>query len=38
MSLSLDLTDDQIALRDKAHAFAREVIRPVAAEYDTSPP
>src|SRR2546423_6869674 len=34
MSLSLDLTDEQVALRDKAHAFARNVIRPVAAEYD----
>ena len=34
MSLSFDLTDEQVALRDKAHAFAQEVIRPVAAEYD----
>lgn len=34
MSFSLDLTEDQIALRDKAHAFAQEVIRPVASEYD----
>jgi alkylation response protein AidB-like acyl-CoA dehydrogenase len=34
MSLSFDLTDEQVALRDKAHTFAREVIRPVAAEYD----
>ncbi|MGA8721435.1 MAG: acyl-CoA dehydrogenase family protein, partial [Solirubrobacteraceae bacterium] len=34
MSFTLDLTDEQIALRDKAHTFAREVIRPVAAEYD----
>jgi hypothetical protein len=34
MSFSLELTADQIALRDKAHAFARDVIRPVAAEYD----
>ena len=34
MSLTLDLTDEQVALRDKAHAFAQEVIRPVAAEYD----
>ncbi|MBV9838247.1 MAG: acyl-CoA dehydrogenase family protein [Solirubrobacterales bacterium] len=34
MSFALDLTDEQLALRDKAHAFAREVIRPVAAEYD----
>src|SRR5580700_328334 len=34
MSFTLGLSDEQIALRDKAHAFAREVIRPVAAEYD----
>ncbi len=34
MSFSLDLTEDQIALRDKAHTFAQEVIRPVASEYD----
>ncbi len=34
MSFTLDLTDEQAALRDKAHAFAREVIRPVAPEYD----
>lgn len=34
MSFTLDLTDEQIALRNKAHAFAKEVIRPVAAEYD----
>ena len=34
MSFSLDLTEDQTALRDKAHAFAQEVIRPVASEYD----
>jgi acyl-CoA dehydrogenase len=34
MSFALDLTDEQSALRDKAHAFARDVIRPVAAEYD----
>jgi acyl-CoA dehydrogenase len=34
MSFSLELTEEQAALRDKAHAFAREVIRPVAAEYD----
>src|SRR6201997_617570 len=34
MSFTLDLSDEHIALRDKAHAFAREVIRPVAAEYD----
>jgi acyl-CoA dehydrogenase len=34
MSLNFDLTDEQVALRDKAHAFAQQVIRPVAAEYD----
>ncbi len=34
MSFTLELTHEQAALRDKAHAFAREVIRPVAAEYD----
>ena len=34
MSFTLDLTDEQVALRDKAHTFAQEVIRPVAAEYD----
>lgn len=34
MSFSLDLTDEQAALRDKAHGFARDVIRPVTAEYD----
>ena len=34
MSFSLDLTEEHVALRDKAHAFAQEVIRPVAAEYD----
>src|SRR5438270_4898989 len=34
MSFTLELTDEQVALRDKAHAFAQEVIRPVAAEYD----
>jgi len=34
MSFSLDLTDEQQALREKTHAFARDVIRPAAAEYD----
>jgi acyl-CoA dehydrogenase len=34
MSFTLDLSDEQIALREKTHAFAREVIRPVASEYD----
>ena len=34
MSFTLDLSDEQTALREKTHAFAREVIRPVASEYD----
>src|SRR3954470_18094778 len=34
MSFTLELTDEQQALREKAHAFAREVIRPAAPEYD----
>src|SRR6201987_4556790 len=34
MSFTLDLTDEQVELREKAHTFSREVIRPVAAEYD----
>jgi acyl-CoA dehydrogenase len=34
MSFSLELTDEQVALRDKAHGFARDVIRPVATQYD----
>src|ERR1700727_2490860 len=34
MTFSLDLSVEQAALRDKAHGFARDVIRPVAAEYD----
>ena len=34
MSFTLDLTGDQEKLRDRAHAFAREVIRPAATEYD----
>src|SRR5450759_5308315 len=34
MSFTLDLSDDQVALREKTHTFAREVIRPVASEYD----
>jgi acyl-CoA dehydrogenase len=34
MSFSLDLTDEHTALRERTHAFARDVIRPVAAEYD----
>src|ERR1700685_1428467 len=34
MNFTLDLSDEQVALKDKAHTFAQEVIRPVAAEYD----
>ena len=34
MSFSLELTEEQSQLRDKTHQFARDVIRPVAAEYD----
>src|ERR1700755_2650171 len=34
MSFTLDLSDEHVALRNKAHTFAREVIRPVAEEYD----
>src|SRR3954468_7720559 len=34
MPFDLELTDDQRRLRDKCHTFSREVIRPVAAEYD----
>src|SRR3954449_12549887 len=34
MGFTLDLTDEQQQLREKCHAFARDVIRPVAAEYD----
>ena len=34
MSFTLDLTDDQQALRDRTQAFARDVIRPAAAHYD----
>jgi acyl-CoA dehydrogenase len=36
MSFSLELTDEQAALREKAHGFARDVIRPVAAQYDSA--
>jgi acyl-CoA dehydrogenase len=28
------LTDEQIAFQDECHAFARDVMRPVAAYYD----
>ena len=34
MSFTLALTDEQAALREKTHAFARGVIRPAAPEYD----
>ncbi len=34
MSFTLELTDEQAALRDKTHAFAREVIRPAASKFD----
>jgi acyl-CoA dehydrogenase len=34
MSFTLELTDEQVELRDKAHAFAADVIRPVAGDYD----
>ncbi len=34
MTFSLDLTDEHVALRERTHAFARDVIRPVAAQYD----
>jgi acyl-CoA dehydrogenase len=34
VSFDLTLTDDQVSLREKCCRFAREVIRPVAAEYD----
>lgn len=34
MSFTLELTDEQLALREKTAAFAREVIRPAASEYD----
>ncbi|MEA2386945.1 MAG: acyl-CoA dehydrogenase [Thermoleophilaceae bacterium] len=34
MSFTLELTEEQEALRTKTHEFARDVIRPAAAEYD----
>src|SRR4051812_38000421 len=34
MGFTLELTDEQEALRDKTQTFAREVIRPAASEYD----
>ena len=34
MSFTLELTDEQQDLRERAHRFAQEVIRPNATEYD----
>jgi acyl-CoA dehydrogenase len=34
VSFTLELTEEQRELREKTHRFAREVIRPAAAEYD----
>src|SRR3954465_6034832 len=34
MSFTLELTDEQQALREKAHLFARDVVRPAAPGYD----
>jgi acyl-CoA dehydrogenase len=34
MSFTLELTEEQEALREKAHSFAHEVVRPAAPEYD----
>jgi acyl-CoA dehydrogenase len=34
VSFTLELTPEQEALRAKAHAFARDVIRPAAPDYD----
>jgi acyl-CoA dehydrogenase len=34
MGFALELTEEQAGLREKTHGFAREVIRPVAREYD----
>ena len=34
MSFTLELTEEQEALRAKTHGFARDVIRPAAPEYD----
>ena len=32
MTFTLDLSDEHVALRNKAHTFAREMIRPVAED------
>ncbi|WP_377267241.1 acyl-CoA dehydrogenase family protein [Peterkaempfera sp. SMS 1(5)a] len=34
MTFTLELTDDQIAVRDWLHGFAADVVRPAAAEWD----
>jgi acyl-CoA dehydrogenase len=34
MGFTLELTEEQAELRKKTHSFARDVIRPVASEYD----
>jgi len=34
VSFTLELSEEQQALREKTHEFARDVIRPAAAEYD----
>src|SRR6202020_1491693 len=34
MNFTLELTDEQAALKEKAHTFAREVIRPAAPRFD----
>ena len=34
MSFSLQLSEEQTELRDWVHGFARDVIRPAAAEWD----
>lgn len=36
MSFSFELTDEHAALREKAHGFARDVMRPVATRYDAA--
>jgi acyl-CoA dehydrogenase len=35
-TFSLDLTDEQVSIRDWLHGFARDVMRPAAAGYDES--
>ena len=36
--VNLDLTDEDLALKEAAHKFAREVMRPVAKELDQMTP